>query len=171
MFWLLLLHRGFPGSLGPPGSFAASLGYTLSFIVIYSFILRYFFFHLQLLSGGFLHFILELTNLVLSSCEATASEAFQCFSSLSFRYFCLYISHFCSHNLLCFTGSSFHCFFELVNSLSISSLNSISRRLFRGLISIGSAKFLSSPQDMVVFFFWFIMVSFVDSRYFFPKSL
>lgn len=66
--------------------------------------------HFSLLSRGFLHFIYELTNSVLSS-EYSADEAFQSvfhFTDQVLMYhFWLYFSHFCSHVL-----PLFYCFFE-----------------------------------------------------------
>lgn len=43
-------------------------------------------------------------------------------------YFHLYLSHFCSHILLHFTGSAFHCSLNFLGILCSSILNSLSER-------------------------------------------
>lgn len=104
----------------------------------------------MLLSGCFLHVILELIDSDLRTWCCSAGEAFQrifsfhlpCFSAVAFLF---YSSHFCS---------VYPCVLLVVHSivslsflsiLRIYTLNSISQRLLEGLVMIGPSGFQSSP--------------------------
>lgn len=125
---------------------------------------------------------IELTDLFLSICSS-AVEAFKLIFILLTKFFSCEISvffSFCSHIILCFIGSPFHCFFDpfeypkyFHSELHIYNHTTPiynQRGCILGLVLIESVGFQYSPTswgDDCIALPWFLVVS----SCFFPVSL